>query len=204
MAAMDFTHESSCCSRRLALTGPGSKRAAQSRRNTSRPAIQLRGAPALTSPDEPNPVRLSVCSCHRHPASPPRPSHIQRLGYLVQGDVVTEVSGKPFEDDISPHMLEPLGMTRTVVTVTDAATWATPCQRLFSTRRVHAVRIASILRSRHGRWRGATALPCRRCRLCRPMCGSSGSESCMAVTFPAPCGGNVGSQRWPGRTMPVS
>jgi len=54
------------------------------------------------------------------------------LGYLVLGELITNVSGEPFEDYVRSHLLEPLKMTSTGFTVTDTASWATPYQRRVS------------------------------------------------------------------------
>ena len=54
------------------------------------------------------------------------------LGYLVLGELVTNVSGESFEDYVRSHVLEPLEMTSTGFIVTEPASWATPYQRRFS------------------------------------------------------------------------
>jgi CubicO group peptidase (beta-lactamase class C family) len=54
------------------------------------------------------------------------------LGYLVLGEVVTRVSGEPFEDYVHINVLKPLGMTNTGFAATDEARWATPYQRRFN------------------------------------------------------------------------
>lgn len=54
------------------------------------------------------------------------------LGYLVLGELITNVSGESFENYVRSHVLEPLGMTSTCFTVIDPARWATPYQRRFT------------------------------------------------------------------------
>ena len=54
------------------------------------------------------------------------------LGYFVLGELVTAVSGETFEDYVHAHVLEPLEMSNTGFTVSEAARWATPYQRRFA------------------------------------------------------------------------
>jgi CubicO group peptidase (beta-lactamase class C family) len=77
------------------------------------------------------------------------------LGYLVLGELITAVSGEPFEDYVRAHVLEPLKMMSTGFTISDSARWATPYQRRFSP--MGALMPALIPRDirgpRHGRFR---------------------------------------------------
>ena len=77
------------------------------------------------------------------------------LGYLVLGELVTNVSGQSFENYVYAHVLEPLEMPSTGFTVTEPASWATPYQRRISVlgALMPVVIPGNILGPRHGRFR---------------------------------------------------
>lgn len=54
------------------------------------------------------------------------------VGYLVLGEVISNVAGVPFDDYVQTNVLEPLGMRETGFDAPPRGAWATPYQRRFT------------------------------------------------------------------------
>jgi CubicO group peptidase (beta-lactamase class C family) len=63
---------------------------------------------------------------------PGRKAAYTNLGYLVLGEVVSRVTGQPFEEYVRTNVLGPLAMARTDFVALAGPTWATPYQRRFT------------------------------------------------------------------------
>jgi CubicO group peptidase (beta-lactamase class C family) len=105
---------------------------------------------------EPSVFVESVLAKHRKlRADPGERAVYSNLGYLVIGEVVSRVAGRPYTEYVRTEILQPLGMTRTGFVIAPGTLWARGSQRRASTLGVLLPLFVprSTIASRHGAFR---------------------------------------------------